>query len=69
MRRKEIDEKKEEMRDMELRIIRVMKREGEEVGKWEGKIKEEEMKEGISKMMMLSEYDERMMMEKSKGKK
>jgi 2-oxoisovalerate dehydrogenase E1 component alpha subunit len=68
VRRPEIDEKPEAMRDLAFSIIRVLNREGEAVGPWAGTLTDDELKDGLRHMMILRAYDARMMMAQRQGK-
>ena len=68
VRRPEIDETPENMRDLAYSIIRVLNRKGEAVGPWAGTLTDDELKEGLKHMMTLRAYDARMLMAQRQGK-
>ncbi|OJT98618.1 MAG: 3-methyl-2-oxobutanoate dehydrogenase (2-methylpropanoyl-transferring) subunit alpha [Rhizobium sp. 63-7] len=68
IRRPEIDEKPEDMRDLAFSIIRVLNRQGEAVGPWAGTLTDDELRDGLRHMMTLRAYDARMLMAQRQGK-
>ncbi len=68
VRRPEVDEDPEAMRDLAFTIIRVLNRKGEAVGPWAGLLSEDELRAGLRHMMLLRAYDARMMMAQRQGK-
>lgn len=68
VRRPEIDEAPDKMRDMAFSIIRVLNREGEAVGPWAGTLSDTDLIAGLRHMMTLRAYDTRMMVAQRQGK-
>ncbi|PWE55681.1 3-methyl-2-oxobutanoate dehydrogenase (2-methylpropanoyl-transferring) subunit alpha [Metarhizobium album] len=68
IRRPEINEKPEDMRDLAFSIIRVLNRQGEAVGPWAGTLTDDELRDGLRHMMTLRAYDARMLMAQRQGK-
>ncbi|MCZ7676291.1 MAG: 3-methyl-2-oxobutanoate dehydrogenase (2-methylpropanoyl-transferring) subunit alpha [Roseovarius sp.] len=68
VRRPEVDEHPEAMRDLAFSIIRVLNREGEAVGPWAGSLTEAELAEGLRHMMLLRAFDSRMLTAQRQGK-
>ena len=68
VRRPEIDENPEDMRDLAFTIIRVLNRQGEAVGPWAGTLTDDEVKLGLKHMMTLRAFDARMLMAQRQGK-
>lgn len=68
VRRPDIDEKPEAMRDLAFTIIRVLNRNGEAVGPWVADLASEQLRDGLRHMMLLRAYDARMMMAQRQGK-
>jgi len=68
VRRPEIDEDPENMRDLAFTIIRVLNRDGEAVGPWAGTLTADELKEGLRHMMLLRAFDARMWNAQRQGK-
>ena len=68
VRRPEVDEKPEEMRDLAFSVIRVLNKNGEAVGPWAGLLSDEELRDGLRHMMTLRTFDARMMMAQRQGK-
>ena len=68
IRRPEIDEPPEAMRDLAFGIIRVLNRHGEAVGPWKSDLSEDELRDGLRHMLILRAYDTRMMMAQRQGK-
>ena len=68
IRRPEIDETPEAMRDLAFGIIRVLNRQGEAVGPWKPDLSEDQLRDGLRHMLMLRAYDARMMMAQRQGK-
>ena len=68
VRRPEVDEDPENMRDLAFTIIRVLNRDGEAVGPWAGLLSDEELKEGLRHMMLLRTFDARMLTAQRQGK-
>lgn len=68
VRRPDIDEKPEAMRDLAFTIIRVLNRNGEAVGPWVADLTSEQLRDGLRHMMLLRAYDARMMMAQRQGK-
>ncbi|GHC80292.1 3-methyl-2-oxobutanoate dehydrogenase (2-methylpropanoyl-transferring) subunit alpha [Limoniibacter endophyticus] len=68
VRRPEVDERAETLRDLAFSIIRVLNRSGEAVGPWAGTLTDEELLEGLKDMMTLRAFDARMQMAQRQGK-
>src|SRR6056297_1227743 len=68
VRRPEVDEDLEKMRDLAFTIIRVLDRDGEAVGPWAGMLTDEELREGLRDMMLLRTFDARMLNAQRQGK-
>lgn len=68
VRRPEVDEDPEKMRDMAFTIVRVLNRNGEAVGPWAGLLTDDELMEGLRHMMLLRAFDARMLMAQRQGK-
>lgn len=68
VRRPDVAEDPEKMRDLAFSIIRVLNREGEAVGPWAGALSDDEIKQGLRCMMLLRAFDARMLMAQRQGK-
>lgn len=68
VRRPDVDEDPENMRDLAFTIIRVLNRDGEAVGPWAGTLTDEELREGLRHMMLLRTFDARMLTAQRQGK-
>src|SRR5690606_6922099 len=68
VRRPEIDEDPEAMRELAFSIIRVLDRSGNAVGPWAEALSDDELRDGLRHMMTLRTYDARMMMAQRQGK-
>jgi 2-oxoisovalerate dehydrogenase E1 component alpha subunit len=68
VRRPDVAEDPENMRDLAFTIIRVLNRAGEAVGPWAGTLTDEEVKEGLRHMMLLRAFDARMLTAQRQGK-
>ena len=68
VRRPEVGEDPENMRDLAFTIIRVLNRNGEAVGPWAGLLSDEELMEGLRHMMLLRTFDARMLTAQRQGK-
>ncbi|MGD9803948.1 MAG: 3-methyl-2-oxobutanoate dehydrogenase (2-methylpropanoyl-transferring) subunit alpha [Hyphomicrobiaceae bacterium] len=68
VRRPDVTEAPENMRDLAFTIIRILNRNGEAVGPWAGSLDDEELKEGLRHMMLLRTFDARMMTAQRQGK-
>ena len=68
VRRPEVDEHPQEIRDLAFSIIRVLDREGRAVGPWAGTLSDAELVEGLRHMMTLRIFDNRMMTAQRQGK-
>ncbi|WP_062220871.1 thiamine pyrophosphate-dependent enzyme [Aureimonas sp. D3] len=68
IRRPEIDEEPEAMRDLAFGIIRVLDRHGAAVGPWAGSLTPDELREGLRHMMTLRAFDARMILAQRQGK-
>lgn len=61
VRRPEIDENPEDMRDMAFTIIRVLNRQAEAVGPWAIDLSDDALRDGLRHMMILRAFDARML--------
>ncbi|MBL6426739.1 MAG: 3-methyl-2-oxobutanoate dehydrogenase (2-methylpropanoyl-transferring) subunit alpha [Maritimibacter sp.] len=68
VRRPPVDADPEDIRDLAFTIIRVMDRKGQAVGDWAPDIDDDELRTGLRHMMLLREYDARMLMAQRQGK-
>jgi len=68
VRRPEVDEDPQTMRELAFTIIRVLNRRGEAVGPWAGELSDDDVAAGLRHMMLLRAYDARMMMAQRQGK-
>jgi hypothetical protein len=68
VRRPEIDESPENMRDLAFGIIRVLDPDGKAVGPWASALTAEELGGGLRHMMTLRANDARMLMAQRQGK-
>lgn len=68
VRRPEVDDDPENLRDLAFSIIRVLNRQGEAVGPWAGLLSDDELRKGLRDMMTLRAYDARMMIAQRQGK-
>ncbi|MFT5509680.1 MAG: 2-oxoisovalerate dehydrogenase E1 component alpha subunit [Hyphomicrobiaceae bacterium] len=68
VRRPDVDEDPETMRDLAFTIVRVLNRDGEAVGPWAGSLTDEELKNGLRHMMLLRTFDARMLTAQRQGK-
>lgn len=68
VRRPEIDEDPEAMRELAFSIIRVLDRSGNAVVPWAEALSDDELRDGLRHMMTLRTYDARMMMAQRQGK-
>jgi 2-oxoisovalerate dehydrogenase E1 component alpha subunit len=68
IRRPDVDENPENMRDLAFGIIRVLDRDGQAVGPWVPDLSDERLLAGLRHMMTLRAYDARMMMAQRQGK-
>ena len=68
VRRPEVDEDPENMRDLAFTIVRVLNRDGEAVGPWAGSLTNDEIKAGLRHMMLLRTFDARMLTAQRQGK-
>jgi len=68
VRRPEITESPENMRDLAFTIIRVLNRDAEAVGPWVGSLSDDELKAGLRHMMLLRTFDARMLTAQRQGK-
>ncbi|EAQ14785.1 branched-chain alpha-keto acid dehydrogenase E1 component [Maritimibacter alkaliphilus HTCC2654] len=68
VRRPPVDADPEDIRDLAFTIIRVMARNGQAVGDWAPDIDDDELRTGLRHMMLLREYDARMLMAQRQGK-
>jgi 2-oxoisovalerate dehydrogenase E1 component alpha subunit len=68
IRRPEIDENPEDMRDLAFSVVRVLNKNGEALGPWAGALSPQELKEGLNHMMLLRAFDQRMTIAQRQGK-
>jgi len=68
VRRPEVDEDPENMRDLAFTIIRVLNRNGEAVGPWAGTLSDDDLADGLRHMMLLRTLDARMLTAQRQGK-
>jgi 2-oxoisovalerate dehydrogenase E1 component alpha subunit len=68
VRRPDVDEDPETMRDLAFTIVRVLNRDGEAVGPWAGSLTDDELKNGLRHMMLLRTFDARMLTAQRQGK-
>ncbi|MFV0297599.1 MAG: 3-methyl-2-oxobutanoate dehydrogenase (2-methylpropanoyl-transferring) subunit alpha [Hyphomicrobiaceae bacterium] len=68
VRRPDVTEDPENMRDLAFTIIRILNRNGEAVGPWAGLLSDDEVKDGLRHMMLLRAFDARMLMAQRQGK-
>lgn len=68
VRRPDIDEKPEDLRDLAYTIIRVLNRKGEAVGPWAESLSDDELRQGLRDMITLRTYDNRMLTAQRQGK-
>jgi 2-oxoisovalerate dehydrogenase E1 component alpha subunit len=68
VRRPEVDEAPEDMRDMAFSVVRVLNKAGEAVGPWAGTLDAEALRNGLRHMMTLRQFDERMLKAQRQGK-
>ena len=68
VRRPDVDEDPENMRDLAFGIIRVLDRNGEAVGPWAPSLSDEKLRDGLRHMMTLRAYDARMLIAQRQGK-
>ena len=68
IRRPDVDEDPENMRDLAFTIIRVLNRNGDSVGPWAGTLTDDDLKDGLCHMMKLRAYDARMLIAQRQGK-
>ncbi|MAM59938.1 3-methyl-2-oxobutanoate dehydrogenase (2-methylpropanoyl-transferring) subunit alpha [Maritimibacter sp. UBA3975] len=68
VRRPPIDSDPEDIRDLAFTIIRVMDRKGLAVGDWAPDVDDDELRAGLRHMMLLREYDARMLTAQRQGK-
>jgi 2-oxoisovalerate dehydrogenase E1 component alpha subunit len=68
VRRPDVGEPPETMRDLAFTIIRVLNREGEAVGPWAGTLTDDDLKQGLRDMMILRAFDQRMLTAQRQGK-
>ncbi len=68
VRRPDVGEDAETMRDLAFSIIRVLDKSGEAVGPWADTLTDEELLDGLRHMMALRTFDARMMMAQRQGK-
>lgn len=68
VRRPDVDEDPEAMRDLAFTIIRVMNRDGEAVGPWALDMSDDDLRTGLRDMMKLRAYDHRMLIAQRQGK-
>lgn len=68
VRRPDVDEDPENMRDFAFGIIRVLDRDGDAVGPWAPSLSDEKLRDGLRHMMTLRAYDARMLIAQRQGK-
>lgn len=68
VRRPDVDEDPENIRDLAFSIIRVLNRKGEAVGPWANSLTDDELKSGLRHMMLLRTFDARMLTAQRQGK-
>lgn len=68
VRRPEIDENPEDMRDLAFSIVRVLNKNGEALGRWAGVLSPQDLREGLNHMMLLRAFDQRMTIAQRQGK-
>jgi 2-oxoisovalerate dehydrogenase E1 component alpha subunit len=68
VRRPDVTEAPENIRDLAFTIIRVLNRDGEAVGPWAGSLNDDELKDGLRHMMLLRTFDQRMLTAQRQGK-
>ncbi|MFW0777784.1 MAG: 3-methyl-2-oxobutanoate dehydrogenase (2-methylpropanoyl-transferring) subunit alpha [Rickettsiales bacterium] len=68
VRRPEVDEDPESMRDLAFSIIRVLNDKGEAVGPWADTLSDEDLRIGLKHMMTLRTFDNRMIVSQRQGK-
>jgi len=68
VRRPDVAEDPENMRDLAFTIIRILNRDGEAVGPWAGMLSDDELKDGLRHMMLLRAFDQRMLIAQRQGK-
>ena len=68
VRRPDVREVPENIRDLAFTIIRVLNSKGDAVGPWAGTLSDDEVKEGLRSMMILRAFDARMMTAQRQGK-
>jgi 2-oxoisovalerate dehydrogenase E1 component alpha subunit len=68
VRRPDVREAPENIRDLAFTIIRVLNSKGDAVGPWAGTLTDDEVKEGLHTMMVLRAFDARMMTAQRQGK-
>ena len=68
VRRPDVNEDPENIRDLAFTIIRILNRDGEAVGPWAGTLSDDELKEGLRHMMLLRVFDARMLTAQRQGK-
>lgn len=68
VRRPDVAEDPENIRDLAFTIIRVLNQEGDALGPWAGTLSDEEVKQGLHYMMVLRAFDARMLAAQRQGK-
>ena len=68
VRRPDVSEAPENIRDLAFTIVRVLNSKGDAVGPWAGTLTGDEVKEGLRTMMVLRAFDARMMTAQRQGK-
>ena len=68
VRRPDVDEAPENMRDMAFSVVRVLNKAGEAVGPWSGLLDADALRDGLKHMMTLRQFDERMLKAQRQGK-
>ena len=68
VRRPEVSEAPEDMRDMAFSVVRVLNKAGEAVGPWAGLLDADALRTGLRHMLTLRQFDERMLKAQRQGK-
>ena len=68
VRRPDVTEAPEDMRDMAFSVVRVLNKKGEAVGPWAGTLDADQLREGLRHMLLLRQFDERMLKAQRQGK-
>ncbi|WP_417769640.1 3-methyl-2-oxobutanoate dehydrogenase (2-methylpropanoyl-transferring) subunit alpha [Stappia sp.] len=68
VRRPDVSEAPEDMRDMAFSVVRVLNKAGEAVGPWAGLLDADALRTGLRHMLTLRQFDERMLKAQRQGK-